>query len=204
MPPEIWAPNLNVVFVGTVATEPSNTIGFFHLHAKDRFWELLEMNGITAKRVITPAERKALTEGQKQGSVSDPVRTFFIQKKTSQLLKMGIGLTDLNRRLVVENEKDKVARPSVEDVQEFVGRVAELKPRVLAFVTGVDIFIGAFKALFPAATDVPGLQSFDIGGSEVWLLGSTTAVLRGEALQKQDDAFFALGERMERLRGTAG
>jgi G:T/U-mismatch repair DNA glycosylase len=204
MPPELWEPNLKLLFVAAVATEPSSGIGFFHLHPKDRFWGLLELNGITPKRVITVEERKALTEGQKQGSVSDPVRAFFIEKKTSQLLKLGIGLTDLNRRLVVENEKQKEARPVEGDIREFIARVEDLKPGIVAFVMQPEVFVGAFRGLFPAVTDTPGRQVFTIGGAEVWLLGSTVALIRGEALQRQDDAFFALGERLEGLVGEAG
>jgi G:T/U-mismatch repair DNA glycosylase len=202
MLPEIWEPNLTAVFVGTVVTEPSTSLGFYHLHPRDRFWELLEMEGITPKKIITPAERKALTDGQRQGSVSDPVRVFFLQKKTSQLLQLGIGMTDLNRRMIAENEKDRIARPTPDDVRDLVARAERLKPGILAFVTTGDIFVAAFKGLYPTATDQLGPQVFMIGTSEVWLLGSTSAMLRGEALEKQENAFFALGERVAEMKET--
>ena len=114
MLPEIWEPELTVVFVGTAVTEPSDTLGFYHLHPRDRFWELLEVNSITPTRIISKQERKAMADGQANGSVSDPVRSMFIQKRTSQLLRLGIGLTDLNRRVVAFNDKDKAARPTPE------------------------------------------------------------------------------------------
>jgi G:T/U-mismatch repair DNA glycosylase len=204
MLPEIWEPNLTVVFVGSVVTTVSDSLGFYHLHQRDRFWELLEMNSITANRIMTPQECKALAEGHAKGSVSDPVRTMFLQKKTSQLLKLGIGLTDLNRRIVVENEKEKSARPTPDDVRELVVRAENLIPRLLAFVMAGDVFVGAFKSLFPAASDIPGRQQFRIGESEVWLLGSTIATMRGEAREKQDDAFRELGERIVVLKGERG
>lgn len=204
MLPEIWAQNLTVVFVGTVVTEPSNSLGFYHLHPRDRFWELLEMSGITPKRIITPQERKALADGHAQGSVSDPVRSFFLQKKTSQLLQQGIGLTDLNRRMVAENDKDKSARPTQDDIRDLIARAEKLNPGVLAFVTGADVFVGTFKNLYPVVSDLPGPQPFMIGISEVWLLGSTTAAVRGEALEKQENAFLELGERVAVLKGTGG
>jgi len=203
MLPEIWEPNLTVVFVGTVVTEVSETLGFYHLHPRDRFWELLEIGGITPTRIITLQERKALTDGHAQGSVSDPIRTMFLQKKTSQLLRLGIGLSDLNRRMVAVNDKDKSARPSEEDVGEFISKAEILNPRILAFVTSVEIFVGCFKRRFPGTTDLPGPQPFTIGTSEVWLLGSTTIQLRGEALQRQEDAFFSLGERIPMLKGES-
>ncbi len=201
MLPDLWHPNLTVVFVGTAGDELSDILGFYHLQPKDRFWELLENGGITPQRIITKQEGKALVEGHRQGSLSDPVRLIFIEKKTGQLRRLGIGLTDLNRRLVVASEKDKSAKPTLDDVTEFTARVERLAPRILAFVTIPDLFVEVFKARHSAATTNLGAQPFTIGNSEVWLLGSTVAQLRGEALSKQEDAFFALGERLEELTG---
>ncbi|MDH3252073.1 MAG: hypothetical protein OEM41_04725 [Ignavibacteria bacterium] len=201
MLPEIWEPGLTVVFVGTAVAEPSDTLGFYYLHPRDRFWELLELGGITPKRIITPQERKALAEGHARGSLSDPVRVMFTQKRTSQLLKMEIGITHLNRRVVASGDKDKAARPSAEDIQQFILRAEELNPRILAFITDIEIFVGSFKSRYPGASDTLGLQSFRIGNSDVWLLGSTSKLLRGEALTRQEDAFFELGEAMSALRG---
>jgi hypothetical protein len=62
-------------------------------------------------------------------------------------------------------------------------------------------FVGTFKKPFPVVTDTLGPQAFEIGSAEGWLLGSTTAALRGESLLKQEDAFFALGERIQVVRG---
>jgi G:T/U-mismatch repair DNA glycosylase len=197
---EIWPKDLIVLFIGTVVTELSDTLGFHHIHPKDRLWELLENSAMTPKRVMTKEECKAMIDGHKFGSVSEPVRLMFIEKKTSQLLKLGIGLTDLNRRMIAANEKDKAVKPNEVDVREFIAKVGELTPRVLAFIVNPDIFVESFKSRYPDATSTFGLQPFQIGASEVWLLGSTAAALRGEALTKQEDAFFALGERIEFLR----
>jgi G:T/U-mismatch repair DNA glycosylase len=198
---EIWEPDLKVLFVGTAVDEVSDKLGFHHLHPRDRFWESIELGGITPHRIITPSERKALEEGQKQGSLSDPIRQMFVEKRTSQLLKLGIGLTDLNRRVISGGEKDKLAWPTEEDLEEFVGRAAELKPKTLAFVINPDLFAGLFKSRYPGVTSTLGLQSFKIADAEVWLLGSTATKPRGEALTQQEDAFFALGERISALKG---
>ena len=78
-------------------------------------------------------------------------------------------------------------------------------PKILAFTTGVDVFLEAFKSRYPGITDALGQQPFGIWDAEVWLLGSTKGRVRGDALAKQEDAFFALGERIEALRsGKAG
>jgi G:T/U-mismatch repair DNA glycosylase len=197
---EIWEPGLTILFVGTAVDEPSETLGFHHLHARDRFWESIELGGITPQRIITASERKALDEGHRQGSLSDSIRLLFIEKKTSQLLKLGIGLTELNRRVIASGDKDKVARPTEEDIYGFIGRVAELKPKLLAFVTNADLFVDLFTSRYPGVSSTLGLQPLKIGDAEVWLLGSTVAKPRGEALTQQEDAFFALGERMSALK----
>jgi G:T/U-mismatch repair DNA glycosylase len=204
MLPEIWEPELTVVFVGIAVTEPSDTLGFYHLHPRDRFWELLETGGITPTRIISKQERKAMADGHANGSVSDPVRSMFIQKRTSQLLRFGIGLTDLNRRVVALNEKDKAARPTPEDIQQFIVKDEKLNPKILAFVTSPEVFVEVFKSRYPGVCSTLGLQPFRIGNSEVWLLGSTNGLLRGEALESQEDAFFALEERMSALKEEAG
>jgi hypothetical protein len=103
---EVWEPDMTAVFVSPAVLELSETLGFSHLHPRDRFWELLETAEITPKRVITSQERKALADGHAEGSLSDPVRLMFIEKKTSQLLRLGIGLAELNRREVAAGEKD--------------------------------------------------------------------------------------------------
>jgi G:T/U-mismatch repair DNA glycosylase len=196
MLPEIWEPKMKLLFVGMAAVEPSETLGFHHLHPRDRFWELLENGGITPTQIISKSERKALADGHAKGNLSDPIRAMFIQKKTSQLLRLGVGITDLNRSVAAASEKDKAAQPGDEDIASFIGRVEDLAPAILAFVTPPDVFVGAMKSRFPSVTPTIGLQTFRIKTSEVWFLGSTIMLLRGEALTAQEDAFFALGEKL--------
>jgi G:T/U-mismatch repair DNA glycosylase len=196
---EIWEPDMMAVFVSPAVLELSETLGFSHLHPKDRLWELLELGGITPTRVISSQERKALADGQAQGSLSDPVRWMFIEKKTSLLLRLRIGLAQINRKAAVASEKDKLAIPDEEDINQFLARVEELHPRILAFVMSPDVFVQAFQGRFPGSTGTLGRQEFKISGSEVWLLGSTTAQIRGAFLTAQEDLFFALGEHISTL-----
>ena len=201
---QIWEPNLTVVFAGTAVDEVSDGLGFHHLHPKDRFWSLLELSRITADRIISQQERKALTEGRAKGNLSDPIRSMFLLKKTSQVLRLGIGLTNLNQRIVVPNDKDKNARPSDDDLRQFFDSVEQFSPALVAFVTPPGIFVQAFKYRSVDAVEEPGVQPFTIGQSEVWLLGSTIAMLRGESLSNQEDAFFGLAERYADLRKGSG
>jgi G:T/U-mismatch repair DNA glycosylase len=196
---EVWEPNMMAVFVSPAALELSEKLGFSHLHPRDRFWELLELGGITPKRVITTQERRAMADGMAAGSLSEPVRLMFIEKKTSQLLRLGIGLTELNRRVAVASEKDRAAIPDENDITQFLAKVEALHPRILAFVISPDIFVQAFQFRYQGLTGTPGRQEFQMGGSEVWLLGSTTAQVRGVSLTAQEDLFLALGERISAM-----
>lgn len=193
---EVWEPALKVLFVGMAVDETSDKLGFHHLHPRDRFWDLLEMGGFTPKKLISASERKALAEGQAKGNLSDPIRVMFIEKKVSQLSKLGIGLTDLNRRVIASNDKDKNALPIAQDIEEFIGKVTALKPQALAFLLRPELFLDLFRSRYPTVSDALGLQPFMIDKAEIWLLGSPVAVLRGEGLTRQEDAFFALGERI--------
>lgn len=197
---DIWPADLSVLFVGLVATEPSPTLGFHHLHPRDRFWELLELSSISAGRVISKEERKAMAEGHARGSITDPVRQIFLQKKTSQLVRQGIGLTYLSPASGCTTEKEKNARPTGDDVRRFLEGCAVRPPRMIGFVLDGPAFEEILRPLFPALTSVPGQQKFTIGSSEVWLLGSTQVALKGEALLAQEDLFFACGERRATLR----
>lgn len=196
---DIWEPNLTAVFAGAVLDEVSDTLGFYSLTPGNRLWELLEIGGITPERLITTSERKALTEGHARGNLSDPVRAMFIQKKISRLLRLGVGIATINRRVTAKNDKDKAAKPTDEDVRQFIDKAAALSPKILAFVITPEVFVDLFNARYPGVTDVLGVQPFTIGSAEVWLLGSPAARLRGEALTQQEDTFFALGERMAAL-----
>ena len=202
MLPEVWEPGMSVLFVAAAVDEVSATLGFRHMHPRSRFWELLETAGLTEGRAITKEERKALEKGHREGSLSDPVRSMFFMKKTSLLLRRGIGLSELNRRVAAAGEKDKAAAPTGEDVASFRARVDDLKPAIVALIMPVETVIECFPEQ-PGDAVAPGPQPWKIGGAEVWVLGSTTARVRGDAATRQEDAFFALGERVTAPGGRA-
>ncbi len=196
---EIWPHGLRVLFVGAVATEPSPTLEFHHLHPRDRFWELLDLGGITKGRVITKEERKAMADGHARGNITDPVRQIFLEKKRNQLVRLGIGITYLNRSPGIGTEKDKAALPAAEDLTRFVARAEATAPRCFAFVMDNAMFKELWRPRCADATDVLGKQPFTIAGVPVWLMGSAQAVLKGDALLAQEDQFFALGEYLGSL-----
>lgn len=173
MLPEILMQNLNVLFVGTSVTETSDELGFYYLVTKNRFWDMLEYAGITPTLVISQSDRKVLVDAKHSGVLNDVYKQFFFEKKESLLLKHRVGLTDLNRRRTVSNDDDPAVIPSTDDIQKFVKKVEKYRPKVVAFVTGVEIFEKCFKSLYPSVTRQRGKQDFLIDQSEVWLLGST-------------------------------
>jgi G:T/U-mismatch repair DNA glycosylase len=170
---EILVQNLHIVFVGMVTSEISDELGFYYLTPKNRFWEMLEYANLTSPIVISQSDRKALEDAKHTGVLNDLYKQFFFEKKESTLLKRHIGLTDLNRRLVVSKEDDPSAEPTPDDIQKFIKKIEKFKPKIAAFVTGVEVFEKCFKRSYPAANRQRGKQEFLIGNSEVWLLGST-------------------------------
>ncbi len=170
---EILVPNLNIIFIGPAVTVLSDDLGFYRLGTKDRFWEMLAFSGLTQGEVISKKDRKALDDAKRTGVLNDLYKQFFFEKKESTLLKARIGMTDLNRRLVVQTEDDPAAAPTQADVQTLVKKIEKYKPKVAAFAVDPALFAKCFKPSFPSATGDKGKQSFLIGATEVWLLGGS-------------------------------
>ena len=124
---------------------------------------------------------------------------MFLEKKVSGLLRLSIGLTDLNRREAVSSDKDPRAKPNEGDVQDFMRKVEKLRPKALGFTTSVDIFDNCFKPLYPEATGNRGQQSFKIHESEVWLLGSTSG--RVKDAEAREEAFVQFATFLSTLEG---
>jgi G:T/U-mismatch repair DNA glycosylase len=199
----IWEQETLALFVSMVPTEPSPTLEFHHLHPRDRFWELLELGSITPSRIISKEERKAMAEGHARGNITDPVRQIFLEKKTSQIRRSGIGIAYLKYVAGVDSEKHKDARPAPEEVRTFLDRCKDSPVRVICFLMDPTMFTDLFKDAHPGAGDASGKQGFAIHGAEIWLLGSPQAGLKGEGLLAQEDLFLAVGERIEELRKAA-
>ena len=195
---EIWVSNLKVVFVGTCIAEESDSLGFYYLGRNNAFWDLLEYAGFTPPKFFPKAERQTLRDARATGQLSEQLRQLFFEKKESRLLALGIGLTDLNRRLVVSNDEDPKAGPTQGDIQQFMKKVEKLKPKALGFVTSLDIFEDCFKPLYPQATKTRGEQAFKIHGSHVWLLGSTSGRVKdADAREDIFDQFAAFVSELE-------
>jgi len=195
---EILIQNLSVVFVGSAISETSDELGFYYLGPNNSFWELLEFARITPTHVLPPSERKVLVNAKKDGVLNDMYKQFFFERKESQLLKHGIGLTDLNRRRVFSNDDDPAAKPTIDDIQKFIRKVEKYRPKILAFTANVETFENAFKVNYPSANRQRGKQDFLIGNSEVWLLGSTSGRVKDTDALEQ--VFEDLADRLKGLK----
>ena len=194
---EILAKNLRVVFVGTAVSEVSDGLGFYYLGPNNQFWRLLEYSGITPTFIVSPQERKILADAKKDGVLNEIYRKLFFEKKESALLKHRIGLTDLSRRRAVSNDDDPAAGPTIDDIQKFVRKVEKYRPKIIAFVTRVELFEKCFKPSHPTANRQRGKQNFLIGDSEVWLLGSTSG--RAKDTDALEQVFEDLATRLSSL-----
>jgi G:T/U-mismatch repair DNA glycosylase len=197
---EILAQNLRVVFVGTTITQTSDELGFYYLGPNNQFWFLLEYAGLTPTSVVLPSERKILINAKKDRVLDDMYKKLFFEKKEGVLLKHRVGLTDLNRRRVMNNEDDPAAEPTVDDIRKFVKKVEKYQPKIIAFVTKADVFEKHFKPLYPSVTGERGKQDFLIGNSEVWLLGSTYS--RGKDSDALEQLFEDLADRLKVLENA--
>jgi len=194
MIPEILEANLNLVIVGTALTKESDDLGFYHLGSKDRIWYLMEYGGLTPTPIFTPPERKVLVNAKHGNVLNDMYKQLYFEKKQSALLKRRIGMMLLNRRRVAKDDEDPDAIPIDKDIKQFISKVTKFKPRLLAFITPVEIFENCFKPLYPSANRTRGKQDFMIGTSEVWLVGNTLG--KTKDLEELESLFDEIGKRV--------
>ena len=106
MLPDILAPNLLVVFVGTSKSTTSARAGHYYANTQNMFWNLLEATGLTDDVWI--------------GSADD--RT---------VLKHRVGLTDLVPARAASS--DALLKAGDYDVPGFIAKIDKLAPAVVAF-----------------------------------------------------------------------
>jgi TDG/mug DNA glycosylase family protein len=104
--PDLLAPDLSVIFVGTAAGRRSAALGHYYAGRGNRFWRTLHEVGLTP-RLFEPREFHAL-------------------------LALGIGLTDMSKlgagmdRQIVKHEFDR---------EHFEVNVRRYRPRAIAFTS---------------------------------------------------------------------
>lgn len=104
--PDLLAPDLRLVFVGTAASHRSAAEGAYYAHPGNRFWPTLFEVGLTP-RLYAPHEFR-------------------------DLLKLGIGFTDMSKR---GSGMDHNVSPDEFNVPRFVAAMRVHRPRVIAFTS---------------------------------------------------------------------
>ena len=104
--PDLLAPNLRVVFVGTAAGRQSAARGEYYAGRGNRFWRTLHEIGLTPRRFEPPEFR--------------------------DLLALGIGLTDMSK--LGSGMDHQVAKHEF-DPEQFAANVRRYRPRAIAFTS---------------------------------------------------------------------
>jgi TDG/mug DNA glycosylase family protein len=104
--PDLLAPNLRLVFVGTAASHRSAAEGAYYAHPVNRFWRTLHDVGLTP-RLYAPSEFR-------------------------ELLKLGIGFTDMSKQ---GSGMDHNVAHHEFDVDRFAAAMRKYRPRVIAFTS---------------------------------------------------------------------
>jgi TDG/mug DNA glycosylase family protein len=145
--PDVLAPDLAVVFCGTAAGRRSAQTGCYYAGPGNKFWPTLAKIGLTPRQ-LRPDEFR-------------------------QLLRYGIGLTDIAKRA---SGADAVLRSADFDVPGLRTRLAQSAPRIVAF-NGKK---AAAAALGVGTRDLAvGPLGVGIGSAELFVLPSTSGAASG-------------------------
>ena len=102
--PDLLAPNLRVVFVGTAAGAYSAKLGAYYAKPGNRFWLALHEAGITPR--------------------------LFEPQEYPKLFELCVGLTNLCKR---DAGMDHVVKPTRDDLLQFEVKLHQYRPRIVAF-----------------------------------------------------------------------
>jgi double-stranded uracil-DNA glycosylase len=133
--PDLLAPDLRVVFVGTAAGRRSADLGHYYAGPGNRFWRTLHEVRLTPR--------------------------CFKPEESHELLELGIGLTDMSK--LGSGMDHQVAKHEF-DPKRFEASLRRYRPRAIAFTSkkAASIWLGtsgtraiAYGRQPPAVPDVP-------------------------------------------------
>jgi TDG/mug DNA glycosylase family protein len=133
--PDLLAPDLRVVFVGTAAGRRSAAVGHYYAGRGNRFWRTLHEIGLTPR--------------------------CFEPKEFRKLLELGVGLTDMSK---LGSGMDRQIAKHEFDAARFEVNVRRYRPRAIAFTSkkAASIWLGksatraiAYGRRPPTAPDFP-------------------------------------------------
>ena len=124
--PDLLAPNLRVVFVGTAAGKRSAELGHYYAGRGNRFWRTLHEVGLTPR--------------------------CFEPREFRDLLALGIGLTDMSK--LGYGMDHQVAKHEF-DPEQFEANVRRYSPRAIAFTSkkAAGIWLGRATRRSPTVSN---------------------------------------------------
>jgi TDG/mug DNA glycosylase family protein len=143
--PDLLAPQLRLVFCGSALGTASAQAKAYYAKPGNRFWPTLHEVGLTPHR--------------------------FAPQDYPQLLKLGIGLTDLNK---TQSGNDDSLSPAHDDAAGLATKIERYRPRILAFTAKrpAQVFL---RECFGLKDPPPyGLQPQRIGRTQLFVLPSTS------------------------------
>lgn len=150
--PDLLAKGLRLVFCGTAPSRVSAARRAYYANPGNRFWRTLHEVGLTPRR--------------------------FAPSEYPDLLALGIGLTDLNKR---EWGNDDELTPAGFDLAGFEAKMTDCAPRAIAFTskTAASLFLGRDTGAIAY-----GRQKTELARSALFVLPSTS----GQAVRYFDIA----------------
>lgn len=143
--PDVLEPGLRLVFCGTAPSRRSAAEGAYYAHPGNHFWRALHEAGFTPRR-SAPAE-------------------------FHQLLKLGIGLTDLAKH---DSGNDSELPGDAFGVPALMAKIDRYAPHRIAFTSK-----NAARAALGRRITAYGLQAERIADTEVFVLPSPSGQARG-------------------------
>jgi TDG/mug DNA glycosylase family protein len=146
--PDLLAPNLRVIFVGTAAGKRSAEQGYYYAGRGNRFWQALYDIGLTPR--------------------------LFERSDFRDLLALGIGLTDMSK---LGAGMDHQIAPNEFDPDQFKSKLRRYCPRAIAFTSKKAASIG-LSQIASCNVDYGRHQPRPPGFPEVFVLPSPSGAAR--------------------------
>lgn len=160
--PDLLAPGLKLVFCGTAPSAVSAAAHAYYAKPGNQFWPTLHRVGLTPR--------------------------LFSPQEYPELLKLGIGLTDLCK--TVSGNDDELPAAAI-DIGALAQKIRRYTPRLVAFTSkhGAQLFFG-HKVEY-------GLQEERLGDTAFFVLSSTSGRARRFF---REDIWRELAARVQDLR----
>lgn len=143
--PDLLQPGLRLVFCGSALGAASAQARAYYAKPGNKFWPTLHEVGLTPRR-FAPADY-------------------------ADLLKLGMGLTDINK---TQSGNDDVLSAAHDDVAGLAAKIEQYQPGILAFTAKRPAQVFLRDSFGLKAPPAYGLQAQRIGRTRLFVLPSTS------------------------------